>query len=113
MAIKIVGLIGKNCITIEDGQKIYSIILPELKLGNVIDLDFSGVNIFASPFFNAAIGRLLKDFSKEVLEKLIKYQHLNQIGTDILKLVIDNSVQYYSNEDFQKKLDEILTSKED
>lgn len=54
-------MIGANCITLDDGQQVYNAIHPELTAGHPVELDFDRVEIFASPFFNAAIGQLLKD----------------------------------------------------
>ncbi|MBN4005571.1 MAG: STAS-like domain-containing protein [Nostoc sp. LPT] len=52
-------LIGKNCTTPGDGQKVYALVYPELLAEHQVELDFAGVEIFASPFFNFAIGQLL------------------------------------------------------
>ena len=102
------SLIGKNCITSEDGQKVYQLIHPELLAGNSVELDFSEVNVFASPFFNAAIGQLLKDIQPETLNRLLKLSHLNSVGTQLAKKVIDNAKQYYSSEDIRKAVNEVL-----
>lgn len=59
------NLIGENCMTPDNGQKVYNLIHPELVADRPVKLDFTGVDIFASPFFNFAIGQLLKDFQPE------------------------------------------------
>lgn len=104
----ILTLVGDDCITIEDGEKIYDLIHPELMAGRPVDLDFAGVGVFASPFFNAAFGRLLKDFTPEDLNRLLKVYNLTPVGRDTLKLVIENSNRYYRDPVFRKALDEIL-----
>jgi hypothetical protein len=101
-------LIGENCITLEDGQKIYELIHPELSAGHLVELDFAGVGVFASPFFNAAIGRLLKDIKSEDLNRLLSVINLVPAGMSVLKRVIENSKQYYSDENIRKALDEVL-----
>ena len=60
--------IGEDAITLDDGQSIYQQIKPELLAGHEVELDFDGVSVFAAPFFNAAIGQLLKDLRPEELE---------------------------------------------
>lgn len=102
-------LIGENGITLDDGQKVYDLIHPELAAGRLVELDFSGVQVFASPFFNAAFGRLLKDLKPEDLNRLLKVSNLAPVGIDVLKLVIKNSAQYYSDPAFRKILDEVLS----
>ncbi|WP_292870942.1 STAS-like domain-containing protein [Nostoc sp. LPT] len=37
----------------------YALVYPELLAEHQVELDFAGVEIFASPFFNFAIGQLL------------------------------------------------------
>ncbi len=102
-------LIGENCITLDDGQEVYDLIYPELKSGRPVELDFSGVEVFASPFFNAAFGRLLKDLTPDDLNRLLRVSNLAPVGMDVLKLVIKNSSQYYSDPNFRKILDEVLS----
>ncbi len=50
------NLVGENCMTPDEGQQVYNLIYPELVADRPVELDFSGVDIFASPFFNFAIG---------------------------------------------------------
>lgn len=108
MNLNVYDLVGENCITLEDGQKIFDLIHPELSGGNTVDLDFKNVKIFASPFLNAAIGRLLKDIKPDDLNRLLKITNLVPTGLTVLKRVIENSKEYYSNPDVRKAVDEIL-----
>jgi len=108
MKLKIRNLVGKNCMTREDGQKVYDLIYPRLLEGEFVELDFDGVVIFASPFFNVAIGQLLRDIDSDTLNKLLKPSHLNRLGLKILKRVIENSKWYYSSQNNQRIVDEVL-----
>src|SRR4030067_2544821 len=102
MKIDIQKMVGENCITLEDGQKVFDLIHPELLAGHIVELDFTNVTVFASPFFNAAIGRLLKDIKPEDLNHLLKITNLVPAGLTVLKRVIENSKEYYSNEGARK-----------
>ncbi|GAA6617408.1 STAS-like domain-containing protein [Scytonema sp. NUACC26] len=82
---EIFTLIGKNCITPGDGQRVYDLVHPELLADLPVELDFAGVEIFASPFFNFAIGQLLRDIPPSHLKRLLKVSNLNQVGKQILK----------------------------
>jgi hypothetical protein len=108
MKIDIYKIIGENCITLEDGQKVYDLIHPELSAGSAVELDFTNVTVFASPFFNSAIGRLLKDIKPDDLNRLLKITSLVPAGLTVLKRVIENSKEYYSNGAVRKALDEVL-----
>jgi hypothetical protein len=106
--IKIKTQIGKNCITIGDGQKIYKALHKILTRNGTAILDFDGVEVFASPFFNAAIGQLLRDIEPETLNRHLKVESLSPVGTDTLHRVIENSKKYYGNPDYQKSIISLL-----
>ena len=108
MKVIVYDMIGENCITIDDGKQVYDAIYPELIIGKPVEVDFDKVKIFASPFFNSAIGRLLKDIEPEALNCLFIVKNMHSDGMTVLKRVIENSKQYYSDETSRKTLDEIL-----
>ena len=108
MKVEMSTLVGENCITLDQGHQVYEKIHPELKSGRGVELDFAGVRVFASPFFNAAIGRLLQDITAPDLNRLLKVEHLSPAGLDVLRHVIENSKQYYSNPAARSALDKIL-----
>jgi hypothetical protein len=106
--IKIKTRIGKNCITIGDGQKIYQSIHKSLSRNTTVKLDFSGVEVFASPFFNAAIGQLLKDIDPEILNKHLKIESISPAGKNTLQRVIENSKKYYADSDYRESIGALL-----
>jgi hypothetical protein len=109
MQYQIQTIIGENCMTPDDGQKVYDLIHPELVADVPVELDFTGVNICISPFFNFAIGQLLRDIKPETLNNLLKTSNLNPVGRQVLKLVIENAKQYYSDDNFRQTVDRVLT----
>ncbi|MEG4248352.1 STAS-like domain-containing protein [Microcoleus sp. Pol10D4] len=102
------NLVGGICITPDDGQKVYDLIHPELIAGNLVELDFTGVDIIGPPFLNAAIGELLKDLQPEDIDHLLKVSNLIPLGMRVMKRVIENSKEYYSDEKTGKAVDEVL-----
>lgn len=108
MRYEVKDLVGEYGITLDDGQRIYDLIHSHLLDGERVELDFSGVEVLASPFFNAAIGQLLKDISSEQLNRLLVVSNLVPAGMRALRRVIENSKQYYSNPRFRQALDEVL-----
>lgn len=108
MKLIVYDLIGENCLTLDDGQKVYNLIHPELLAGRQVEIDFDKAKVFASPFFNAAIGRLLKDIKSEDLNRLLKVSNLVPAGYAVLKRVIENSKQYYSDDNTRKAVDAVL-----
>lgn len=102
------GIVGQNCMTPDQGQDIYGRIHQHLLDGQLVELDFAGVDIFASPFFNYAVGQLVKDISPTELNRLLKISNLNPVGRNVLQRVIENSKQYYSAPGFREAVDEVV-----
>jgi hypothetical protein len=103
--LKIADLVGEHCVTSEDGQKVYDEIVPRLRSNEEVCLDFDGVSVFASPFFNFAVGQLLKDFSSDKLNELLSVDNLIPDGTSVWKRVVQNAKDYYQNPEVKKAFD--------
>lgn len=97
MRVDVRGLIGDLAITVDDGQKVYDLVHPALVAGQNVDLDFAGVTILASPFFNAAIGQLLQDIQPDALNRLLRFPNLTPAGAYTLRRVIENAKRYYGD----------------
>lgn len=106
--LSIINLIGPNCITIEDGEKICDQIYPEVIVRNTVNLDFAGVKLVSSPFLNAAIGQLLKHFTRQDIKECLKVINLEKYMKDMLELVLENSERYYHEPGFKDAVDEVL-----
>jgi STAS-like domain of unknown function (DUF4325) len=99
-----------DCITLEDGQQVYNRIYTALKNKMPITLDFSKVDFLTSPFLNAAIGRLLKDFDESDVKSLV-IDHvigLDEHRSSRLLRVVEYSLNYFSNENERKAVDKAL-----
>lgn len=96
MHINVKELVGENAMTLDDGEVIYARIYDPLKQGETVELDFDGVQVFASPFFNAGIGRLLADLTADGLNARLKFEHLSDFGARVLRRVIENAKDYYA-----------------
>lgn len=94
--------VGTNALTMTDGQRIFEEIHPRLLAHESVVLDFEGVNIFATPFFNAAIGRLLADLSADVLRDRLEFKNLSALGASILRSVIENAKDYYGGSEARR-----------
>ena len=111
MKINVRDIIGEHGITLDDGQKIYDQIHPELLTENEIELEFEGVTIFASPFFNAAIGQLLKDIKSDDLNRLLKISNITKVGGMVLRRVIENAKEYYAaTEAVREEINTVITA---
>jgi len=105
--------VGEDAITLDDGQSMHDRIRPELASGREVELDFDGVAVFASPFFNAAVGQLLTDLEPEQLNRLLRVLNLNATGSDVLRRVIENSKKYYASSDYREAHAKVLREMEE
>ena len=96
MHINVKELVGENAMTLDDGEVIYARIHDPLTQGETVELDFDGVQVFASPFFNAGVGRLLGDLTVDTLNAHLKFEHLSDFGARVLRRVIENAKDYYA-----------------
>ncbi|MEN6645408.1 MAG: STAS-like domain-containing protein [Armatimonadia bacterium] len=108
MKISVKEQVGPNCLTIDDGEIIYQLLHGPLMAGEDVELDFGGVEVIASPFFNASVGQLLRDIPEHDLRARLHFEGLSIAGTHVLGRVIANSAEYYSNPDMRRTIDEIL-----
>lgn len=108
MGYKIYDIVGEYAITADGGQKLYDQIHPCLVAGEPVELDFTGVKVFASPFVNFAFGQLLKDIPAEKLNQLVEFTSLSADGWNVLERVIANAKHYYSDEKFRNAVDAVI-----
>jgi len=108
MEVRIQDIIGARCIIKDDGQRVYDAIHSALVEGESVTLDFDGVTQFASPFFNSAIGQLLKDITADNLRTLLNIVNLVRDGQLVVNRVIENASHYHKDLNYQKIVDAIL-----
>ena len=103
MRVKVRELVGENAMTQDDGKAIYRMIHDPLLQGETVELDFEGVDVFASPFFNASVGRLLEDLERDALNARLRFEHLSDFGERVLCRVIENAEEYYAASPEQRR----------
>ncbi|WP_017301089.1 STAS-like domain-containing protein [Nodosilinea nodulosa] len=108
MIFKIHDITGQYAISADHGQQVYDHIHGDLLDGRSVELDFAEVNVFASAFFNFAIGQLLKDISTDDLNQLLTISNLNPSGDSILRHIITSAQRYYSDRQYQAAADAVM-----
>jgi hypothetical protein len=112
MKIRLSEHVGAHCASIDDGQKVYSMLAPEFQKGNPVELDFEEVQSILTPFLHNCIGRLLSEYEKEtVMERLVlcnlSAEHLQQ-----LNLYIDRKDQEQFQDDSRNSMMELFEEDE-
>jgi hypothetical protein len=95
MRISVTEIAGRNAVSSTAGEAVYKMILSGID-DEVVELDFAGVEIFSTPFFNLAIARLLDRMPSEVLNQRLHVLNLSPLGFSTLRRVIDNAKRHYA-----------------
>lgn len=109
MQVPVHDLTGDNAILRAKGQKLYDRVHPALVAGREVELDFTGVKVFSSPFLNVAIGQLLRDLTPETLNRLLRCENITPAGLNALRVVISSAKEYYSSERTARAIDEAVS----
>ncbi len=75
----------------EDGMILRNKILEELQNASFVEVDFSGITVFTTMFFNTCSGYFVFSNSKEWYEEKIKFANLNPMGIETHKHSIENA----------------------
>ena len=68
----------KDYITREAGERLRMSILGAYKKGEILELDFSGMTIASTSFFDESIAKLAKEgLTKKEFEKIVRLKGLN------------------------------------
>jgi len=96
MKISVSEFAGRNAVSSKDGEILFNKIISTIEVEHVV-LDFAGVEVFSTPFFNLGIGRLLERMPADKLNQRLEFVNLSQLGFRTLRRVIDNAKQHYAS----------------
>ena len=71
------------------------IIILELSEGDKIILDFEGISLFATPFFNASIGYFILNLGPEKFNEVFKLHQISELGLNTYQHSYENAVEMY------------------
>ncbi len=77
---------GKDTITREAGERLRQLILEAEKKGKTIEIDFSGMTIASTSFFDESIAKLVTEgWDKKRFEKTVRLKGLNPRDQKLLE----------------------------
>ena len=79
-------VVGENCASIDDGDKVLQLVRPELVKGFQVEIDFEGINLMLTPFLNTCFGKLLEQFGRETT---MTHVSMRNIPDELLQRVND------------------------
>lgn len=106
--IRVTDITDELCMTYEGGEALLARLRPALVNSDPVTVDFEGTRVHMSPFFNASIAALLKDYSREDLRKKLHIRNLPGQAVQTLNRCLDVGEQYFHNPAYQHALDEAV-----
>ena len=86
----------QRCLTEASGKKLFDMIFPILKSGGCVELDFKGIRMFASLYFNNGTGALFGHFNRDFIESHMTIVNLNETGKKAFDRSVENAVQFFA-----------------
>jgi hypothetical protein len=100
--------VGKNCSSIDDGERILNLIRPELTKGLTVELDFEGVKSVLTPFLNICFGNLLEQFGREVTMTHVSMRNISDELLQRINNFINRKEEEFTQSRDRKLLQEIF-----
>jgi STAS-like domain of unknown function (DUF4325) len=94
--IRLIDLIGPDCIDSHAGLNLRDQLHEILKRGETVCLDFSGVTTLAGSFLATAVGGLYECFGKDDLDRRLHWKGLDPTDDAVMRLVQRNAIRFYS-----------------
>ena len=88
----------EKCMAQKSGLVLRKLIEEALKNDEEIILDFDGIKLFASPFFNISLGYIISNYGEERFNS-IKIINISELGDRVIAQVKNNSLKSKDDED--------------
>lgn len=72
-------------------------------------LNFKGISMFTTPFFNSSIGYFILKYGPEEFDKRIKLVGLEEMGQETYQHSRENAIDFYNNKVNIKEVGEIVS----
>lgn len=93
----------KTAFSAQDAESLLKKIQPALDAGENIVLDFSGIKLFTTLFFNNALARYVLEFGPEVYAHRFEVKNLSEVGQSTYQHSMENANEYYRISGEEKK----------
>jgi len=82
----------------EDGEKVYDKLKGLLDSKQKVSIDFSGINLLATPFLNVAIGRFLSTEYKDDFNCIVKFENIDSDDKKLIELVLERAKKFFEEQ---------------
>lgn len=110
-------ILAKNYIetgfSADDAEKLDQIIKPLFDKREKVVIDFEGIKIFTTLFFNTSLAKYVMEIGPDEYDKLFDLKNLSEVGDATYQHSLDNAKNYYvMSEEQRRNRDEILVDPE-
>jgi hypothetical protein len=102
--IKVDELCGRYYLTVEDGLKLYEKVYPLLAAGELVEMDFSRVDVVASGSISQSFARWSEDFDADYLDKHLKVVGLSPYIADAINYIVESWKTIRIDSSYTKKV---------
>lgn len=100
---------NNTAFSLDDAKVLVDLINKELKNKETVTIDFSGIKLYTSLFFNNSTSKYILEHSPEWFDNHIYVEGLTDAGESSYKHSYNNAVEYYNvPREERLKRDEIL-----
>lgn len=92
----------------EDGMSLYKIIIDAIDKNETVSVDFTGIDLFATPFFNTAFGAIILKIGVTKFDELVKIINLDKLGIETYQHSRNNAVTYLEKQDNPKLIEDAV-----
>lgn len=92
-----ISSITKMAMTEDAGMQLRKEMNEAMEREEGVILDFEGIELFATPFFNASIGYFVMNLSPDKYKKQVKVINLSDLGKETYAHSYQNAVSVYEN----------------
>ena len=101
--------ISPRCLTSSAGQILLSKLEYYLPINDKVILDFNGITMFASLYFNNSITKLIPNYPSSIINQRIVIINMNETGKKALSRSLEVGSEYYKlNQDEKRQVHEII-----
>jgi hypothetical protein len=101
MKVPVHEIVEDECMTDKEGERLQREFREAFDRGERVELDFDKTRIFGTAFFNAALGSLLENYSRDELERRLNIVNLPPAAKELLDDSLDNADRSYHHPNFR------------
>lgn len=98
----------KTGFSADDANKLDNVIQPLFEQGEKIIVDFEGIKIFTTLFFNNVFAKYILKIGPEKYQERFALENLSELGQTTYQHSFENAINYYRLSDAGKKAQDTI-----